>query len=708
MDKQKTLRIEEIFLPPSEVGSDYYCENFVVFPDGKEQFGGHILGIIEINATLTDHAKRIVQTIISSLKDHYYRQIVTSPEPHKLNLETVFEHALQKTNEQALQLIQNGQIQLILENVNFLISVVKQKENESDIFFTHRGNIQALLIHKTKQSNYKIIDILAGMEKEPVNQVKIFSSIISGKIFEPDTMLVCNESFARFFSKEKINQLVTGRPLKEVIEDFKVLLHKRPPNYAKTYSAVFLKQEELEMAEQSQVSQKSINQLMTTQQHTEKFLTPIFSINIKSKIKNLFQKLLSIFSLKAKKTNQTSAGSSNNLFKKIHKKFKSLFYKSPEKTEYKVEKDKAAKPTKSKKWMLAGLFVLIVIFALSIFWIYSKRQEKQEITQYNQSINQVENKLNQAEASFLFRNTEKSQQLLAEAKNLMNKLPNETPEQKNEMKALTQTFQSLQNKIIKLETVSADQVINISPITTSPQISLLGENTLIAADNDTINIIDLESNQITGSLDTQVQQNIISSAKFNENSLFALFNDNLLYQYSKEDNSWQQITLKDKGSWTDFEIYNSHLYFLDSENNQIYKYRNVGSSSFGPPSDWLNESVDFSDANSLAIDGNIYVLSANGNIQKFLTGGKQNFSVPKIEPALQNTREIHTDLESSFIYVLDKPSKRIIVLNKQGLLVVQYQIENVEKIDDLAIDEKNGIIYIIDHTKLWKIKMKHL
>ncbi|HUT21991.1 MAG TPA: hypothetical protein VMX18_01125 [Candidatus Bipolaricaulota bacterium] len=713
MDKQKALRIEEIFISSSQSREDYYCENFVVFPDGKENYGGHILGIIEIFATPAEQAQKVSKTIINTLKDHYYRQVVTSPEPQKLNLETIFEHALQKTNEQVVQLIQNGQIQLIFENINFLVAVIKPGQIDSDILFSHRGNIQSFLIHKTKKSNYKIIDIVSNTATTKDNKVKIFSSIISGKIFLPDTMILANESFARYFSADKISQMTAKRPLKEVIEDFRVLLHRKPQSHTQTYSAIFLRQEELQMMEQQHASQKSISNLVTTQQNTEKFLTPVIGINIKSHLKSLWQRIKSLFLPGNKRKGMVieEIRASNKLWRKLLNKLKSLsklLFKNRDKsTEQKDSIDNLG--PKSKKLVVIPIIVLIVIFSTSIIFIYHRRQTGQNDAAYSQQVKAVEDKLNQAEASFLFRDNEKSLNALIKAKELLAALPKEKPEQNDTFNKLQNQYSALSDKLIKLETISSNQLGEANRFNfQNPNISLLENNQIIAFGENKFNLISADSGQIITEKDTEIQGNILMVRQFDADTLFILFDNQSLYQYKISDGGLAKTGIPVDTAWRNFQIYNRHLYFAAPAKNQIYKVRNIVGTSFGEATAWINDAADISGAVSMAIDGNIYLLDASGKINKFLSGDLQAFPSSVIEPAIENAVDIFTDADSGFIYFLDKATDRIVVLNKQGALMVQYKVENAGEATGLAIDEKNKKAYLISNDKISFITLNNL
>ena len=93
---QYKLSIEEIYLPGQTANNNYICENFIVYPQEKEKYGGFIFGIIEIKGTPKLEGEKIIQALVNTVKEKYYQQILASPKPQRLNLETVLEYALDR------------------------------------------------------------------------------------------------------------------------------------------------------------------------------------------------------------------------------------------------------------------------------------------------------------------------------------------------------------------------------------------------------------------------------------------------------------------------------------------------------------------------------------------------------------------------------------------------------------------------------------
>ncbi|MFA6537705.1 MAG: hypothetical protein WCT18_04905, partial [Patescibacteria group bacterium] len=294
MENNHDIGIGEIFIPAKDSSDNYRCEDFIVYPKDKGVHGGYLMGVIELRATQKNEAQKISQLIINTLNENYYNQINTSPDPQKLNLETVFEYALQKTNSSLTEMIQIGNINLVLENLHYLIAIAKPNQTTKtiDFIFAQQGLISAYLLHKTKQNNYKVINIVdnspATKEEKMTKNLKIFSSTLSGQIFFHDILYFCTEIFANYLPAQKINKILTTNKFHSSIDYLKTLINNDRNGSYLTNCAIFVKMEEQKQPNEAQISHKSIDKLINTTENTEKYLTPNMSLNITEKIGKLF------------------------------------------------------------------------------------------------------------------------------------------------------------------------------------------------------------------------------------------------------------------------------------------------------------------------------------------------------------------------------------------------------------------------------------
>jgi hypothetical protein len=154
----------------------------------------------------------------------------------------------------------------------------------------------------------------------------------------------------------------------------------------------------------------------------------------------------------------------------------------------------------------------------------------------------------------------------------------------------------------------------------------------------------------------------------------------------------------------DEATYFDNVYFLVPAENQILKSVPV-ETGYSEPSYWVTEeNPPLADAVSLAIDGFVYVLKANGTVIKFEKGELvSDFGLKELDQSLSDPRAIFTTIDSEHLYILDAGNKRVVVTDKNGLYQSQYIYEGLINPTDLFVDETAGVIYFLDGAKVYKI-----
>ena len=79
-----------------------------------------------------------------------------------------------------------------------------------------------------------------------------------------------------------------------------------------------------------------------------------------------------------------------------------------------------------------------------------------------------------------------------------------------------------------------------------------------------------------------------------------------------------------------------------------------------------------------------------------------------IDPALVSPTKIKTTLESKYLYVLDPPSRRLIVLDKEGRLINQYTSDQFGDLKDFAVAEAEKKMYLLNGSSVFGIPAEHL
>jgi DNA-binding beta-propeller fold protein YncE len=151
--------------------------------------------------------------------------------------------------------------------------------------------------------------------------------------------------------------------------------------------------------------------------------------------------------------------------------------------------------------------------------------------------------------------------------------------------------------------------------------------------------------------------------------------------------------------------FQSRVYFLDSKNNQIFRFSR-GSGGYGSESAWLSdEGVNLAGAEALSIDGNIYVLERNGNLTKLFQGDKVDFALSAIDPPMEHASSLWTSEDTNFIYIIDPAGNRLIQFTKSGSLREQYIATQFSGAQGLTVDEAQNKVYLKNGKIIYSIEL---
>ncbi len=709
MESVHDIRIEQLFIPAKNNNDAYWCVDFVIHPSGKNLFGGYLMGIIEIRATEKDYSQKISQILVNTVQESYYQQITNSPDPAKLNLETVFEYALQKANSAITELIQIGQVNFVLDNLNYVVAVAKpnNKTKDIDFFFTQQGLTGVYLLHKTKQNNYKVINIVdnspANKAEKSSKTLKVFSSTLAGNIFFHDILFFCSEMFNNFLPVQKVNKVIAGGDFNSSIDYFKTLINNVKNSSHLSYSAIFIKMEEKKTPHDRPISHESIDRLINTKEQTEKYLTQSNSINIISRITAVVDFLKKI---KTKKTKLKTPERTGSFGKKIIQKIKSLIITlkdlfTGKKTfsfkkllyPFKTLATLSKNPRYSKK-LLLGLILIIVALVGSIFWTNHNKKVAQIEKKYRTQIQNTKDLINKAQVGLITKSETEAFTFLSEAEIIIAQLPQNDSNQQANFQELNKQAQNIREKLLKIENIIPEKLFE----TEGSIKKIVGQkNSLFIVADNSLWQFDLNSKALNKRI-TELP-NEINYLVADDKTMLALFADNKLTKI--EGNSLKNINLS-LSAQNPFTLYNGHIYQVDKEKEQIIRFTSLGNDQYASAKNWLKESNDsaLKLAGDICADGNLYVAGTDGKINKYFTGKKEPFSSSS---ATTKPIKIITSIELDKIYLLNKESNLIVILNKDGSLYSQYQFSTLENsITDFFVNK--DAIYIISNNTVYRSK----
>ncbi len=192
-------------------------------------------------------------------------------------------------------------------------------------------------------------------------------------------------------------------------------------------------------------------------------------------------------------------------------------------------------------------------------------------------------------------------------------------------------------------------------------------------------------------------------------NLLVLDANNQLFRYDGRVEGATRIELGDPAalrSPTVMKVYLGRTYIADEGTNQIVRYSAGGFG--GSPEPWFapQTQTDLDGLLAMGIDGDIWLLMANGTIVRYRGGEQVPFAMESSVGLAQEAVDLAVGTQdSALLYVADAAEERILVFDKQG--AYQYQLMAPEGnmlrgLRGLYVDEVDGSMYILTETALFK------
>ncbi len=361
------------------------------------------------------------------------------------------------------------------------------------------------------------------------------------------------------------------------------------------------------------------------------------------------------------------------------------------------------------KLMFSLLAVALLILAGSLVITGINNSRRQNTEYFNNLIVALEAKRSMVDSYLLYNNQEGAKALIGENLAALDALPVKGEEQISKRDQLRAEIEKQRAQVQKLTTVESPELLgdfksaNASAETRN---IIVIDDKIFAADPAAKAVYTLDTNdKSTGSYLLTGDFNSLDKPVNVEGVIYYLSGNRLM---SVEAATGKNSSLTLDGVGTDdkvtaFQIYNGKLYGLMADTNQIYRFNRSGS-SFNGRTTWLKEEAQLGDAIDLAVTGDLFVLKNNGQLQKFYVGRSQDFNLAAVDPALDGASLLKTTGER--ILILDKNSKRLLVFDKQGILLKQFRFPSLNNIKDFSFSNDVKTAYILNDDSVYKVSIE--
>jgi len=616
---------------------------------------------------------RFLDVLTQKIKEKYYKAISVSPEKS-------LKDTLIMANEHLEKIAKQGDVSW-LGNLSFAVISLKDFE----LNFTKIGDLKLFLIRKGQ-----LIDIDQKLKLEDIEPypLKIFGNIVSGKLAENDIILVLSKEAYDVFLKENLLNEFARKSVSDLspegIKKFKDVLNGKKEQLTKISGICLL------MVLSKETAPKEKETL------TERKVLKIFSFK---EVFNPLIKLIKKIQIPKPKIPVPKISLPKISLPKIS------LPKIRPRISYKLS-------ARLKKKIIPVL-VLILLLALG-FFLFEKREEK-KIRTYQNQISQIQEKISQAEsylilaeynpqakknANILYKETWDE---ISPLNNIFSSLPPIIASQVLDLKnAVSENLYQL-NKLIEISEPKPIFEFKAKEFIPQRLISFKGEIYFFTPYSENI-----------FKLNQQNQEEIIEiNKKF---SLASPLSDSVIF-FSKpnqiinlKDNQLQEPAYLEEPS-SDFDFislssYRSHLYFLDAKNGQIIRYPFTSESNWGTPESWLSpETKTALDFKSMAVDGSIWILTKENAIERYHAGKLQETIDLEIFPYPKTFSKIFTSSQHPYLYLLEPVQKRVVILDKSGQIIGQYQSEKFDNLLDFSVSEDGKTIWLLNGLTLYQINI---
>jgi hypothetical protein len=615
------LAFEYHFNPKKSNGKIF--DSFCYEPEtNKEKELGSLYFVGETSSSIEPN---FLDNLAKQTKDEYYNN------EQNFSPEKKFQKTLKQANNFLLKKIKAGNNDLP-DNLNFGALNIVPNKNSWNLNFGKIGNTKILLIR-----NNEISDITLNLENETtnsdslltqispnkiLNHKQFFGNIASGKLYENDKILILTKDvFSAVKKRGILKQISELSPFGE--RQLKKIFKKNKNIFSRITGALLLiiMKPELEREQKNQKQTFEINETEADSSYFKNFKLSLPRAPKRGqRLKNFQEKLnfknLPLLSLPTPRI--------RNIFQKPHLQINFL------------GKDKFADINNKLKQLIADLkelpllknlaFIIALILILLIGSFVFKSDERKENKDVKQKLEQIEEKINQAESFMIIKEDEQAIILFQELW--------------NEILPLAET----ENALLREEALSLKKSI---------------EKQL-----DPLNKIE------------RIEYPIVYDG---EKIIFG--------------------TLPENFEFKSYSVYRNNIYFLDPIVGQILKYAlpdsNLENLNLNDVKIWL-KSDSLVEAKSISVDGSIWILNQNNEIEKYYAGNFQKTLGLNFFPKLENPEKIYSSPAIPYIFIMEPCEKRIVLLNKTGKIQKQFISEKFDNLTDFFISPDTKTIYLLN------------
>lgn len=633
-----------------------------------------VIGLPVINPSNINSYEAICDVILQCLKKAYKNQVEKNS----------FENAITEINEELGKIVGSGNTEWI-DKLHAIIAV----KSENHFYLSSSGKVSSYLLREGQFSDISC----SGDSNHPL---KTFETFASGKIRLGDILVLSTTQLFSYLSMDKFKQIVTTTDFAEAGKEI-IRTLKENSDEKESFGTILNLQVEPGQTPDEEIDLESYISKQE-KQNIFSYFAPIYKFFSLQKLKNLsssFKTKIATQNLKVEDISN-SAKYLLNKTKALGSGVKDITQSQTRNFSLTTFKNFSL----AKKLFFVSLFLVFLVLILNISLTIHYKKQKVENESITKNLTNAEILLSKASDSFLYKDEQSAKNFFSEA---LTKLPKEGSSLNKENHDLYQKIKPLVEELrIKVDKNLNTDIKTLANLPTSSVLISLPEGFGTQIEN-TITSYNLNTGKtLDSAYKLNAKINLITPISDKQSVI--LWEKGLSIWAPGEENISSNLTrnISEIQNLSAIAYYseNKKAYLLDKNlgtiNSFLISPKNIGQAVLSV------QNPDLKNAQSITIDGNIYVLTEN-EILKFNKGEKQKFNMPSLTEPFSGKGKIYTEKSFSYLYLMDISKRRILVLDKEGSLILSIYNKNLNSMNDFKVDEKNKTIYILNDTSLIKI-----
>ncbi|MFH0857415.1 MAG: hypothetical protein V1848_01570 [Candidatus Magasanikbacteria bacterium] len=716
---REVLNLYEFFIEGNDLNRSHVLLHLREPNTPEEEKKGHFFALAEINDGLIGQIQKL-QEIIEQIEYEYYDK------ESQLSTKKRFEFALENANKLSHHILKDED-----SEVHCAVGIIDGNE----IYFSYHGDIGVHVFY-SKDDTLQTLDVI---EESNNSKKQLFSNIIEGAIGNKDYLYVTTPHLANYVETERVEKLLNSRSPEQTISHIQHILENIKCQYSfggllckrGIKSSLHFKNDDEEEKNKKEIRGERIKaqkeKIFSHETEDEEEIDTQKKVSQKGNIQTNYRPRQQ-YQNKNTMVNTILIGLGRGIIKLFYYLFLGLKYTAigigksfivfvvfisnkGNQRQILIEKTKHWLNHKKQliiempllsKIVLILTTLLIIGFVSSILVMRIKQAKVVEEETVIHTLQAIQDKKNAAEAKLLYNNESEALTLLQEAKSLITSLPEDFNQNSITKDTLLGDIATTLQKLQKIEEASVSLFAEVP----AKHISILDKDILAFGENQTIYKVHIPSGEKTEQKHDAIPELLFGSTPKEQDFVLFTSGKDSFASYEKETGalvSKDVVFPNENVNIQALFVYNTRVYSLDTANSQIYKH-NKTLTGYDKGSPWLKGTHDLSQAISLAIDGDLYLLFQNGTIKKYVSGTEEPFNITGLEPALTNPIELWTYNGKDEIYILEPITKRIVILNKEGKLIKQITSKEWKVPKSMIVIPEEKTIYVLDSGKIYTLK----